>query len=103
MARRSKTGLEVGGGRLPPGAIAKPPALGGREPPLQVLARPPRPKCPHCGSENVREGSGPRGRVRYFHCRRCADPETGDWTRFRVLREESSPRPASQGQPAPRA
>lgn len=82
---RSKTGLEVGP-RLPRGSIPKPPPPGGREPALQVLPLPPPgPCCPYCKSPRVKRTSA-RGRIRYYRCCTCADPETGDWSRFRVIR-----------------
>lgn len=63
---------------FPPGTIARPNVP---DPAPQVI-RPVR--CPYCGSDNVRRTSA-WGRMRYYECRRCADPETCAWTRFKVV------------------
>ncbi len=44
-----------------------------------------------CGRKELRHLGRPRdrrtgksGRLRYYECRSCVDPETGTWTRFKV-------------------
>lgn len=66
---------------LPKGAKPRP-ALE-EQPPLQVVHLR-RLRCPYCDSTHVRH-NGRKGRIRYYKCRSCADPETGDWTPFQVL------------------
>lgn len=64
---------------LPEGAVPQPEL--DRPPPVQLIRRV---TCPYCGTGDVRS-NGQHGGFRYYRCRRCASPETMDWTRFKVL------------------
>lgn len=62
---------------FPPGTILKP-----RETPKMTQA-PPKPiVCPYCdGETKYRFNSGGKN---YYSCKRCVDPETGDYSVVRV-------------------
>lgn len=54
-----------------------------RHPPAQVQNRV---RCPYCRTDDVVSyGYKRHTKVRYYRCRVCGDPQTCDWTRFKVV------------------
>lgn len=69
--------------RFPPGAIIRPdvkPRVNVRE----IQAKP-KTKCEACGSDDV-ERYASSADADYYRCRRCVDPNTFDWTTFKVVK-----------------
>lgn len=68
---------------LPAGAIPRPeldrPLAAQRVVPVE---------CPWCKTRDVRYFSK-WASTRYYRCRRCADPHTGEWSSFKVLEAEA--------------
>jgi len=68
-----------GPGSNTPKALVKPKEISVK--PAQVIEKI---ICPYCRSKRI-QSNGTHGRIRYYRCLRCVDPETGTWTTFKVI------------------